>query len=70
MGTINSPKCIQCHNKNLGYHLDDLPHHMYHCPESRIILETLTEIFNENQTYLNIDENIVILNFIEFPEYN
>ena len=70
MGTINSPKCSQCHERNLGYHLDDLPHHMYLCPSSRIIWETLTEIFNENQTYLYIDENIAILNFIEFPEYD
>ena len=43
---------------------------MYHCLDSRVIWETLTEIFNENQTYLYIDENIAILNFLEFHEYD
>ena len=53
---------------NLGYHIDDLPHHFYHCPDSKIIWETLSEIFNENLTYLYIDENIAILNFLDFSE--
>ena len=70
MGTIESSKCTRCEKKGFGFFVDNLPHHMYHCPDSRAIWETLTEIFNENQTYLYIDENIAILNFVEFHEHN
>ena len=68
MGIIDSAKCNRCEKNNLGFHLDDLPHHFFHCPESRIIWETLTDIFNENLTYLYIDENIAILNLLDFTE--
>ena len=68
MGVIDSAKCIRCERNKLGFHLDDLPHHFYHCPDSKIIWETLTEIFNENLTYLYIDENVAILNFLEYNE--
>jgi hypothetical protein len=70
MGTIESAKCQRCERNKLGYHVDDLPHHFYHCPDSRIIWETLTEIFNENLTYLYIDENIATLNFIDYNEHD
>ena len=52
MGIIDSAKYNRCEKNNLGFHLDDLPHHFFHCPESKVIWETLTEIFNENLTYL------------------